>query len=122
MSLRANLHFEINSLCIQYHPLFQYLTIGRPRLMRKLCHEIMGHRLVQNRDLVFSRSDACSVMLLVQLGIDNLMPMRSFQHPMYQIARTRSDDEFVKVMNSQFLWGSSTKSQMSSNGSQSLME
>ena len=28
----------------------------------------------------------------------NLMLMRSYLHPMYQIARTRSDDELVEAM------------------------
>ena len=53
---------------------------------------------VCHHDIVLS----CAVLPLysveVQLGIDNLMLMRSFRHPMYQIDRTRSGDELVEAI------------------------
>ena len=41
-----------------------------------------------------------SDILEVQFDIDNLMLIRSFSHPMYQISRTLLDDEPVVAVNS----------------------
>ncbi len=37
----------------------------------------------------------------VQLGIESLMLLRSWDHPMYQIARTQSNNELIEVVRSQ---------------------
>ena len=50
------------------------------------------------RDMMLNLRMPNGHIVEVQLGIDKLFLIRSWDHPMYQIARTQSDEELIEVV------------------------
>jgi len=57
-ALLTDLHYEIYSRWITYHPFFEKCSTERPLLMRRICHQATKMRRFMQGDVIFSSGEA----------------------------------------------------------------
>ncbi|CAK0877397.1 unnamed protein product, partial [Prorocentrum cordatum] len=77
--MQQELLVEIRSPSITCHPFLCFMNLVFPRFIREMAFDALGQDLPQTGDIIFSDTDACSVMRTVVRGVFQYRPPRTCQ-------------------------------------------